>query len=106
MLTRRRCEFIFADTFVQNSWTFLNDGYARPPSVASPRLSPSTVFALTPCYLPLFYLPAICRMTTSLVLRFSSRQLAEACLKLASEFMSRLYDDVVDPDLAASDAST
>ena len=44
-------------------------------------------------------------MTTRLVLRFSSRQLAEACLKLSTELMEKLYDDIVDPDLSRSDTN-
>jgi len=44
-------------------------------------------------------------MTTPLVLRYSSRNLAEACLKLASEYMNGLFNDLVDPDLARSGPS-
>jgi len=45
------------------------------------------------------------RMTTPLVLRYNSRNLAEACLKLASEYMNGLFNDLVDPDLAKSGPS-
>jgi hypothetical protein len=45
-------------------------------------------------------------MTTQLVLRFTSRQLAEACLMVTSELLSHKYSDLVDADLAASTAST